>query len=992
MHVGVLGLALLPITAAAQSTGAIAGVVRDTSGGVLPGVTVEASSPALIEGVRTAVSAGSGNYQIVELEPGTYSVTFTLPGFATIVREGIELTSGFTANVSAEMPVGGLEETITVTGASPVVDIQNTRGQTILSREVLDTMPAPQTMMGYVTLTLGAVAQAAGGGPFVDVGGSKGENTPSLTIHGMRPNDMRQSADGMNQNNIANGGGRRSWAPNQIGIQEIGLATSSATAETETGGMVLNVIPKDGGNAFSFSFSGVYSVEDLQVDNIDDRLRGLGLTAVPGIRRVYDWGGGLGGPIVRDRLWFYSSNRRWGASEYAPGAFHNKATTPFEYVPDLTRRGFVNNHTWDVGVRLTWQAAEKHKITFSEARQDNCQCNLGVSSRTAPEASLQIHFLPMYQTQATWTSPVSNQLLLEAGFSYVDQPLGFFMDQPFPGAVGIRDLATGLRWAGRHCAFSTSACANSDKSNLSPLNQRFSVSYVTGGHNFKVGQSLLEGFQTVHGNTPQQLNYFFRNGVPASLQQVAGPYLIDVRMRSIGLYAQDQWTMDRLTLNLGVRFDSHKGWAPAGTREAGPFVSALSYDQVDNVPNFKDVSPRLGVAYDVFGDGVTALKGTLGRYVGGLGTELVVPNHALGTLATSTNRTWIDANGNFMPDCDLTNFTANGECGATNNALFGQNIQNTFYDKSVLEGWGNRAYMWHASLGIQHELRSGVALDVTYFRTWYGNHEARQNTLVTAADFDPFCVTAPSDARLPGGGGNEVCGLFDINPASFGQSRTLITSASDFGDQEESFDGVDIAVSGRFGDGGFVKGGVSFGRRILDTCYANSRPDITPVNRFTGNPRNVTTPRVLAHCRVANPWSAGTQVKANGVYPLPWGVEPSFTFVNLAGGPVVATWAAPNAVIAPSLERDLSAGATRTARVQLIPASEAFLDRVTLLDVRLAKVVSVGGGRVKGVVDVYNLFNVNTVLRENTSFGSAWQRPTTIIAGRLFKFGVQVEF
>ena len=246
---------------------------------------------------------------------------------------------------------------------------------------------------------------------------------------------------------------------------------------------------------------------------------------------------------------------------------------------------------------------------------------------------------------------------------------------------------------------------------------------------------------------------------------------------------------------------------------------------------------------------------------------------------------------------------------------------------------------------------------------------------------------------MPSGGGNEVCGLFDVNPARFGQVQTLITSASQFGDQEEKFDGVDISVTARLGNGGLLQGGVSLGRKTLDTCFLNSRPDITPVNSSLGTPRNVTTPRVSEHCRIANPWSAGTQVKANGVYPLPWwGLEPSFTFQNLPGKFVSAAWAAPNAVIAPSLGRDLSAGATRTARVQLIPPNTVFLDRVTMVDVRLAKVVNVAGMRVKGVLDIYNMLNVNTILNENASFGSAWQRPLTIVAGRLFKFGVQVEY
>lgn len=993
---------LVPSTARAQSatSGAIAGIARDATGAVLPGVTVEASSPALIEKVRTAVTDDQGNYKIIDLRPGRYSVAFTLPGFSTYRRDGIELTTGFTATANAEMKVGSLEETVTVTGASPVVDIQNVRSQTVLSRAVLDALPAPQTMMGFTTLTLGASAKAAGGSAaYVDVGGSKGENTPTLTIHGMRPGDMRQLYDGMSANNLASGGGRRSFAPNQLGIQEVVLATGSASAEVETGGMVLNAVPKDGGNTFRLAFSGAYTNSDLQAENLDDAIRSLGVTAVPGVRTIYDWGVGLGGRILRDKLWFYSANRWWGASEYQPGAFFNGSSSPFTYVPDRDRPGYVDNKTWDIGVRLTWQASAKHKFTFSENRQNNCQCYLSVSAATAPEASLNIHYEPMNLVQGTWNSPASNRLLFEGGVSYAYQPLKFLLNQQFPGAVGIRELSTGVTYAGGGTGgLSVSGGGvNSENGRLNPLNQRFSVSYVAGSHAFKVGQQLLEGFQTLEENAPEQLGYWFLSGRPNTVVQRAGPVLFDTRIRSIGLYAQDQWTLDRLTLNLGVRYDRFHGWSPAGTREAGRFIPAFSYDKVDNVPSFNDVTPRLGVAYNLFGDGKTAIKGSIGRYVYGAGTELAVFNNPEANIVTTATRTWNDANGNFSPDCVLTTFTANGECQALSNQLFGQPFRNSFFDTSITEGWGARGYSWQGSVSAQHELRPGVALNVGYFRTHYGNFTVTQNQAVTAADFTSFCVTGPSDARLPGGGLNRVCGLYDVALARFGRVQNLVTDSAVFGDQEERFDGIDIGANARFGNGAFLQGGVSLGRQVIDTCFLNSRPDVIASGYSSGQGTAVTTPRDDAYCRIAPPWSAGTQFKLNGIYPLPWGIEPSFTFQNLPGANVLANYNAPNAVVAPALGRNLAAcGAaatcTATTTVALIPPATVFLDRVTLLDLRVTKVLRLAGARVKGMLDIYNLFNDNTVLDVLPTYGPAWRRPLSIVGGRLFKFGAQLDF
>ena len=177
-----------------------------------------------------------------------------------------------------------------------------------------------------------------------------------------------------------------------------------------------------------------------------------------------------------------------------------------------------------------------------------------------------------------------------------------------------------------------------------------------------------------------------------------------------------------------------------------------------------------------------------------------------------------------MPDADLNSSTANGECGALSNSLFGTPFRNTFFAKDVLEGWGNRGDSWQASVSVQHELLPGVALNVGYFRTQFGNFTVTDNELVTSADFDPYCITAPVDARLPGGGGNELCGLYDISPGKFGQVRNLVTQASNFGEQEERYDGVDIGFSARFPQGGFLGGGVSIGRRVTDNCFVVDSP------------------------------------------------------------------------------------------------------------------------------------------------------------------------
>src|SRR2546425_1470126 len=293
--VSLSALVLLPAAALGQSatTGSIAGVVRDVTGAVLPGVTVEAASPALIEKVRAVVSDGQGQYKIVELRPGTYSVTFTLPGFATVKREGTELTTGFTATVNAELRVGALEETITVTTASPVVDTQNVRTQNALSRETLDALPTNRTMQGYATLTVGATSVGSAGSTH-DVGGDKMDQYGTVDYHGNSAGDGRWLFDGMRINNtvVTGGGASKFYSINQADAQEVVLEVAGMSAEAETSGVHVNVVPKTGGNTFKGYFFTSGNTGAMQQSNLTDELRARGLNTVTDLKRVYDVGGG----------------------------------------------------------------------------------------------------------------------------------------------------------------------------------------------------------------------------------------------------------------------------------------------------------------------------------------------------------------------------------------------------------------------------------------------------------------------------------------------------------------------------------------------------------------------------------------------------------------------------------------------------------------------------------------------------------------------------
>src|SRR5262245_19196459 len=322
-------LFLLPTVLRAQgtSTGAIAGTARDASGAVLPGVTIEASSPALIEKIRTTVTDDKGEYRIIELRPGTYSVTFTLPGFNTFRRDGIELAPNFTATINAALSVGAIQETVTVTGSTPLVDTQNVTQQRAFSRELLDAVPTAKSMLGIASLMPSVVEPPNA----QDVGGSKGERSVRLSVHGSKTYDSRLLQDGMRYNALTPGigaptapatlfvptleGTGRGYYINPLAAQETLIDTGSlGSAQYEYGGAQVNMVPKDGGNLFSGSVFVGGNGRALQSNNLTADLQSQGLTSVNAIRMVYDYNGALGGRIVKDRVWFFGSARRWGTT------------------------------------------------------------------------------------------------------------------------------------------------------------------------------------------------------------------------------------------------------------------------------------------------------------------------------------------------------------------------------------------------------------------------------------------------------------------------------------------------------------------------------------------------------------------------------------------------------------------------------------------------------------------------------------------------------
>jgi hypothetical protein len=1002
-------LCLLPTLAWSQGTSSaiITGSVKDASGAVLPGVTVEAASPALIEKVRSTVTDERGTYRLPELRPGTYTVTFMLPGFATLMREGVELRTNFTAQIDAELTVSQLQETITVSGATPLVDVSSATQQRTISRELLDTVPTAKSVLGIAAL-IPAVVEPPNA---QDVGGSKGERSVRITVHGGKTYDSRLMQDGMRYNALTPGigsleGTGRGYYANPLGVQEIVVDLGTmGSAEYALGGAQVNSIPKDGGNRFNGSFFVGGTGESLQSNNLDDDLRNQGLTSVNSVQKVYDFNAAGGGPIMSDRLWFFVTGRRWGTTTRVAHLYADSNLRDFAYTPDLNSPIEPVETNKGVGGRVTFQATRKDKFTFSWDKQRNFQDQLtgqletGTVKNEGNAGYCQRHEV----IQGTWSRPQSSNILLDGGITFSKFNFGGFGKDVFLSDYegcggGIQDNVsindTGL-------GFTYNGVGSRTMSLSHQSNGRFGVSLIRGRHSVRTGlfwmYGLGGGHRTYTTRGPTQVNglpvsYSFANGIPRSLTQFASPnFTIDQLNPDLGVFVQDQWRISRFTVSAGVRFDWLRESVKATSVPAGLLVPARSFPARTDVPNWKDLNPRFGIVWDPTGSGKTAIKFGLNRYVQSNTTGLAQLFDQAAGAVNSTTRSWNDQfypvgdprRDNFLPDCDLRATTANSECGAMANANFGTYVPVNSPDPAWITGWGKRPYNWQTSVNIDRELLPNLVVNAGYFRTWYGNFQVTDNLRVKPSDYSPYCVTVPVDARLPLSG-QQLCGLYDINANVFGQVDNLVTRNDGYGKHEEIYNGVDVNFQLRLRDRASMGGGWNIGNAVQLGTVAGGN-----ASAGTNTCYVIDSPQQLFNCKVDVPYQ--NRIKLNGSYTFKYGIQVAAVAQSNPGANYSANRTFTLAEIQPSLGRPLSGGLTSIVIPMVTPLS-VFGPRINQFDLRGTKIFRMGATRIQANVDAYNLFNVNTPVTLFGTYNARWGQPTQVLDGRLVKFSAQIDF
>jgi Carboxypeptidase regulatory-like domain len=938
-------LVLLPAAASAQE-GQIAGTVRDSMGAVMPGVTVDVTSPALIEKLRSTTTDTSGQYRITALPVGTYQVTFTLAGFSKQQQNAVSVTSGGTASVNATMGVGQVEETIVVSGAAPVVDVQNAREVVSFEGEQIRSLPTSRNVNSLLTLTPGINSMykpsSTFGAPGVCVGGIGVFCNPGVNGFNVGDNDTTNLAQGrvlvdgavVNQGgSLPLGGSTGGYTADIANSQEVNVQVAGALGESETGGAAINIVPRTGGNRFAGDFNWTYTHNDWFAEN-NGKYANINST-LQTVVSDHDVSMAFGGPIKRDKLWFYAVGRDQGIHKLPVGVDFwpnlNEGKAGYVYQPDKSKDRVEYRNIWrNANARVTWQASARNKFNFFWDEQDFCQdpCLGVVSVFTSPESWWSVSLRPDRLQQASWTNPLTSKILLEAGLSVTSQTYDTTKHREYDNPIDIpRVVELGDTSGAPHGCFTRADCiaqrvnqfaggaffqttsgslnkAGAETRLTDNYRMRGSASYVTGSHHAKLGydgayfgqdqtakvnNSLLT-YNYVWpaatcnpaiggcGNTslqfPEDPNNLGNRPIPNSVSYNTGSFTLKDHVWVTALYAQDQWTKKRFTLSGALRYDHATSGYGSSCIGPNKFVSVgYCTDEADGV-TYKDLTPRYGATYDVFGNGKTAIRFSGGKYLNAAGITGVYSgaNPARRTV-NDLQRSWNDTNGNRIVDCDLMNPANNGECTGfvppfNNFAQFGKDPASldasgspigltttqcgrteaaipaavkaycNAYGESVVDGWGRRRSEWQWNYGIQHEILPRLSGEFNYNRRKYinllvsdqlniGCDRYNGKTDITACQeamlrysnpsYDFYKVVAPVDPRLPNGGGYTILGLFtDRTTQPAGQP-----TAQTYNDAlQYTWQGFDTQLTWR-GPGGLrVQGGGSTGRSQRNTCHA----------------------------------------------------------------------------------------------------------------------------------------------------------------------------
>ena len=937
----------------AQGVGAIGGTITDSSGAVLPGATVTLSNPrGSIGGNQEAVADARGAFQFLRLVPGAYTVKAEIEGFRAATQENIVVNADATARVDLKLEIGTLQEGVTVTGESPLLDTTSALKQTVLSREVLDSLPNRIDVWSVARVIPSVVLSK------VDVGGSESFLQSTATVHGSN-DENGFLIDGMDVSNLDGNGTGAVLYLDPYAFQETNYQTSGGgTAISSKDGLLFNMVTRTGTNQLhgGAMFSGAnhgmgsanYSdaVRTQLLAGIPDLARAANPNIVPGadILKIYDVGAWLAGPIVRDRIWFSFSAHDQRLDQYLLG----------NYNPDGTQV-LDDNLMWTTAAKVAWQVTRTAQLSYF----DNLQYKLighrngGGTFAESRARNLNDKYPDVHQVK--FTSPIGSRFVVDASWSRFRADDMFGQEPEVKaGDISHFDAVTN--------AYTVALPTYRDNAMFRDQ-VLTSIGYFTGRHDIRFGYQFIDGGEKSSNWSTSGMRAVYRNGrpdsvntynVPITSTSTRIPVAFEPWARDHGVFIQDKWTPTRkLTLNLGLRFETTYGWLPATCRPSTTFVEGQCFPEITGAPDFKGIVPRVSAVYDVFGDGKTAVKVSASRYDQPITLSNVQRVNPLGTV--NDTRAWTVCAAGQTSGCDLNGdlIPQLNELGVSTGFAFGTNNR---YAANL---------KWPASneynIEVQRQIPGNVVVSVGYTRRETRRNIGVKNVAVPLESYIPLQATEANSGR-------QVT-VYNQSPALRGKTDYLWNNYSDF---DTNFNGTDITVTKRLSDRWSMNGGASFGKTVGDiyaTSTNNAQVDLN-------NPNNAFRPGVIGN---DVPWS----YRMSGVYELPYHVSLSGTAQYYQGFPDTTTVSVGNNTVA------LTQG-TQTLTVE--PRGATRLPPVKSLDVSVRKNWKIAGKSFEPRIDLYNLTNDAAVLGRITQLGPTYLRISNIQRGRLIKLGVNVEF
>ncbi len=932
-----------PSLVLAQTGSAIVGIVKDESGAAMPGVTIDVSSPSLIGGTTSVTSGSDGHYQVNNLVPGTYTVVFSLSGFQTLKREGLALTSAFTATVDVVLKVGNLTETLTVAGGAPVVDVKTNGSEAVLTQQLLDNVPMGRTMGSIAGLAPGVLASGSSG---IDVAGSRGLINQSVQVHGATSGDTTWEFEGLDITS-ALGSGNPAGYYNAGLIEETSVITKALPAEVGGGGVLINYVHHSGGNVFHGDFFANGTNNSLQGNNLTADAQAHGLKAPTKINQMYDVNPSFGGPVIKDRLWFYASAR-------AEKVYLDLAN---QFNPDGSQQIERNvSHNYSGSVTAQINASNRVSVVEDVGTKTNLTSQTGTGQCAAFPTIVDLSATTKQPTHprigsVTWTSVLGKSVTLEAGLatSFTNYE---FLHGDFAGTdVTHIDLSTAIAWGSDSCQTYVTAHRELGSAVLAWVPPDW-----LGSHSIRTGFSVSPGLYSAYG--PQGTLsgpdaawvWQYRNGVPVSVVIADTPYTQTQTWLEQGYFVQDAWTIrNRLTLNLGARLEHLVGDVPAQNDPAGLWVPARQYPEISNTPNFTTVVPRMGAVYDLTGSGKTALKVSVSKYEAKEGAswmQAVNPS----SRATSTVPWTAPATG----PCSLTQ---SATCAVPE--LSQLNFAKATPFPTINVGYApgiQRPYQWEESASLQHELLPTVGLTLSYYHRRYYDLTGTANVLVPASAYIPVTIANPLT--------NAPMTVYNQNPATSSLSQRVINNYPGI---QNVYNGFEVVIDKRFSNNWTALAAYTYG--------ANKG---TQVTTDMNNPNL----QINNYGYIGN--DAPNTFNASATYGFPFGVMLSGHWFFRNGYPLQENY---------NVTTQQVPGLTQvTQSVQLIPRGDLRFGNLNLLDMRLSKKIKLKSMTIEPMLEGYNLLNNNSPSAENQTVGPNLFFITESVTARVAKLGLRVTF